>query len=195
VTPRALPFLAALTLAACSGAAPSAPAPSAPASSAPPAVLVGAAGSACELPVTLGVAESWKPKAVEFAADDPFAELARRGPLTMACEIDAKPAGAIGFLRVWTGSGQDLRAALRAFIGTEAVSPQFADVTIGGRPGVEVVYRSKSQLDDELEKERAFAVPTSRGMVAVVLDSFDDAEHEEMLPAYELAKSTLTVTG
>ncbi len=145
--------------------------------------------------MTLGVADSWKPKAVSFAADDPFAELARRGPLTMACEIDAKPAGNIGFLRVWTGAGQDLRPALQAFIGTDVVSPQFTDVTIGGKPGVEVVYQSKSQLDDELEKERAFAVPTAEGMVAVVLDSFDDTEHEEMLPAYELAKSTLTVTG
>ncbi|WP_306205155.1 lipoprotein [Actinoplanes sp. RD1] len=194
MTPRLLlPAAALLTLAACSDSSPgAAPAPS---TAPPPAATVGAPGSACELPVTLGLAESWKPKAVELAADDPLAELARRGPLTMACEIDAKPAGNIGFLRVWTGAGQDPRAALQAFLGTDAVSPAFTDVTIGGKPAVEVVYQSRSRLDDELEKERAFAVPTAEGLVAVVLDSFDDVEHEQMIPAYELAKSTLTVTG
>jgi hypothetical protein len=156
---------------------------------------VGAAGSACELPVSFGIAESWEAEAVAIEADDPFAELARQGPLTMACEIDAKPAGAIGFLRVWTGAGGDLRAILGEFIGDRAEQAVFRELRFGDRAGLEVVYQKKSQLDDELEPEQAFVVPTGAGVAAVSLDSFDSGEHADMLPAYELAKASLTVTG
>lgn len=187
----------ALALMACGGTDADRPqaTPSAAAQLAAPEVArIGAAGSACEMPVTFGIAESWKPKPVKVAPDNPLAELARRGPLTMVCEIDAKPAGNIGFLRVWSGVGSELRPGLEAFIGTDAREPVFTDVQIGGRPGLEVVYQEKSQLDDAMEQERAFAVKTAQGIVAVSLDSFDSAEHESMLPAYELAKSSLTLT-
>ena len=161
----------------------------------PPAVAahVGDTGSACELPVTIGLAESWKPQAVTVEADDPLAGLARRGPLTMACEIDAKPAGHLGFLRVWTGDQADLRASLRTFIGTDAGGPVYTDLRIGDRPAVEVAYQKKSALDDELNPKRVFAVQTASGIAAVSLDSLDADEHRAMLPAYELAKTTLTV--
>ncbi|WBB79619.1 lipoprotein [Micromonospora sp. WMMD882] len=175
------------------------PAPHAPAGSpaplASPVARVGGVGSACELPVTFGLAASWQPEAVApMAPDDPWAALARRGPLTMACEIDAKPAGAIGFLRVWTGGEAEPRASLRAFIGTQAQDPAYTELRVDGRPAVEVTYRTSSQLDDALKPERAFAVRTGRGVVAVSLDSPDHEEHEEMLPAYELARRTLVVT-
>ncbi len=149
----------------------------------------------CDLPVSFGLAESWKPKPVTIEADDPLAELARRGPLTMACEIDAKPAGNIGFLRVWTGATGDLRTVLTGFIGSAAQEPVFAELPIGGRPGLEVTYRQKSQLDDALDPEKAFIVTTGQGVAVVSLDSLDSEEHKAMLPAYELAKSSLTVTG
>ena len=155
---------------------------------------VGAAAGGCRLPVSFGIAEDWKPKAVEVTGDDPLAELTRRGPLTMACEIDAKPAGSIGFLRVWTGKGEP-RAALTALIGADAREPAFREVPIGGRPGLEVVYQQKDKLDDTIDPERAFAVPTGTGVAAVALDSLDGEEHADMLPAYELAKASLTVTG
>jgi hypothetical protein len=45
---------------------------------------IGAAGSACELPVTFDLAKSWKAEAVEAPLS--------QGPVTLACEIDAKPA-------------------------------------------------------------------------------------------------------
>ncbi|WP_250031249.1 lipoprotein [Paractinoplanes maris] len=201
-TASALVLAAAFALSACQNSdgteSPAAPAPSQPAQSpaVPEAARIGAAGSACELPVTFGIAESWKPKAVEkMADDDPFAELARRGPLTMACEVDAKPAGSIGFLRVYTGSTGEPRATLTAFIGKRALKPAFTELQIGGRPGLEVVYQQKNQLDDEIDQERAFVVQTGQELVAVSLDSFDSGEHEDMLPAYELAKSTLTVVS
>jgi hypothetical protein len=155
---------------------------------------VGAADSACRLPVTFGIAESWTAKPVTIKADDPLAELARKGPLTMVCEIDAKPAGNIGFLRVWTGGKGELRESLAAFIGTDAREAAYTELKIDGRAAVEVVYQQKSQVDEEMEQERAFAVETAEGMAAVSLDSFDSDEHAAMLPAYELAKSSLTLT-
>ncbi|WP_197701764.1 lipoprotein [Micromonospora echinospora] len=161
----------------------------------PPAVpegaRVGAPGSACDMPVTFALAESWKPKAVTVAPDNPLAELARRGPLTMVCEIDAKPAGNIGFLRVWTGEGDRLRPSLEAFIGADAHEPTYTELRVGDRPALEVAYQEKSQLDDTMEPERVFAVQTPQGIVAVSLDSFGSDEHTAMLPAYELAKSSL----
>jgi hypothetical protein len=194
-----------LALTACgdTGAPPAAPDAAAPGAAAQPttrsvapeAARLGAEGSACELPVTFGIAESWKPKAVTVAPDDPLAELARQGPLTMVCEVDAKPAGNIGFLRVWTGAARTLRPSLEGFIGADAREPVFTELRIGGRPGLEVVYQEKSQLDDGTDRERAFAVEAAQGIVVVSLDSLDSEEHEAMLPAYELAKSTLTVAG
>ncbi|MBB4697722.1 lipoprotein [Paractinoplanes abujensis] len=191
---------AAFALAACDSSSPastpdaSTPAPSAPAAApgaATEAARVGGAGSGCELPVTFGVAESWKPKAVAVKAGDPLAGLARRGPLTMVCEIDAKPAGNIGFLRVYTGRTGDLKENLTAYAGDTAQQKQFADVKIGGRDGLEVVYKAKNPLEDVLDPERAFAVPTSAGLVVVALDSLDSEEYETMLPAYELARTSL----
>jgi hypothetical protein len=162
---------------------------------APEAARIGAAGSACDLPVTFGIAASWRPKAVALASDEPLAELGRRYPLTLVCEIDAKPAGSIGFLRVWTGGRGPLRASLAAFIGTDAIEPVFTELRVGGRLAVEVVYQQKSELDDAMDQERAFLVETTTGIAAISLDSFDNDEHTSMLPAYQLAKSGLTVTG
>jgi hypothetical protein len=155
---------------------------------------IGATGSACEMPVAFGLAESWKPKAVTVAPEDPLAELARRGPLTMVCEIDAKPAGDIGFLRVWTGGKGELRPSLETFIGTDARTPIFTELQVDDRPALEVVYEQKDQVDDAMDQERAFAVETAQGIAVISLDSFDSAEHKSMLPAYELAKGSLTVT-
>ncbi|GAA4587972.1 hypothetical protein BJY16_008403 [Actinoplanes octamycinicus] len=168
-----------------------------PATAAPDAAAatakVGAAGSGCELPVSFGVADGWKPKQVTVEAGDPLAALAKKGPFTMACEIDAKPAGNIGFLRVWTGEQAELKAGLTAFIGDKAQDPTFTEAQIGGKPGLSVDYQQKSQLDDSVEKESAFAVDTGKGLVVVSLDSFDSGEHAEMLPAYQLARNSLAV--
>ncbi|MBG0562366.1 lipoprotein [Actinoplanes aureus] len=182
-----LPAPAASTPAATSAAATSAAA-------APSGGKIGAKGSACKLPVEFEFAQDWKPKAVTVDPDDELeAALGKRGDLTMACEIDAKPAGNIGFLRVWTAKVKGPKKNLEAYLGKDAIEPAYTDLKIGGRPAVEVVYQKKSELDDSLEQERAFAVGTGKGTVVVVLDSFDNDEHEAMLPAYELAKATLTV--
>lgn len=47
---------------------------------------------------------------------------------------------------------------------------------------------------DAMDPERAFAVETGQGIAAISLDSLDSEEHKSMLPAYELAKNSLTLT-
>ncbi|MFI0163093.1 lipoprotein [Streptomyces sp. NPDC017095] len=170
---------------------------------------VGPAGSACELPVRFAVAQGWKAKAVEAVkepaqtangGDDDLAAaldgLLRQGPVTAACEIDAKPAGHLGFLRVWTGGPGDADAGgvLRAFVAAEDGSGKAAYhsfTTGGGLAAVEVEYLYTSKLLEETKKESAFAVSTPGGPVVLHLGGLDTGEHEAMRPAYELAKQTL----
>jgi hypothetical protein len=171
---------------------------------------VGAAGSACELPVTFDIAKDWKAEAVDTGAGsggdgsaEPDSELAQevadallhQGPVTAACEIDAKPAGNIGFLRVWTGKAgdDDARAVLEAFVAAEdgASRAKYSTFEAGGLSGVEVKYLFTSELLEETKEESALAVTTKRGPVVLHLGGMDTDEHRAMLPAYELAKKTL----
>ncbi|MEU1216943.1 lipoprotein [Streptomyces sp. NPDC005790] len=156
---------------------------------------LGGAGSACELPVTFELAPDWKPQPVDFDPASEFAELGQQGSATMVCEIDAKPAGNIGFLRVWQGkgSGTTSRAALEDFVAGDgsASEPSYAATGAGSVAVTEVTYTVTSVLLDEPQTARAFAVATPAGPVVVHLGGLDSQEHEEMLPAYELAKATL----
>ncbi|MFF4056438.1 lipoprotein [Streptomyces sp. NPDC001668] len=148
---------------------------------------IGGPGSACELPVTFGTAKSWKAEAVRAPLS--------QGPVTLVCEIDAKPAGNIGFLRVWAGKpgDADARTVLKAFVAAEdgVSGEKYRTFTSGGLPGVEVEYLYASELLEETKKESAFAVTTPDGPVVVHLGGLDTEEHEEMLPAYELARRTV----
>ncbi|GGT36728.1 lipoprotein [Streptomyces chromofuscus] len=159
---------------------------------------IGTVGSACELPVTFDIAARWEAESVAVAQDAPkeLADLVwRQGPVTAACEVDAKPAGHIGFLRVFTGEpgDTDTRAVLEAFlaadkgVGEETYQP-FAT---GDLHGTEVEYLYDSELTDGTKTERALAVTTPDGPVVLHLGGLDTAEHQAMLPAYELAKRTL----
>ncbi|WP_371623923.1 lipoprotein [Streptomyces sp. NBC_01116] len=161
---------------------------------------IGGAGSACDLPVTFDTAADWKPRGVPMNPDpelaEVLAELSEQGTVKVVCEIDAKPAGSIGFLRVWQGkaSEDDPRAVLKAFLadspnGAEAAA--YTQVTAGALAATEVGYTTHSELLDEPKKERAFAVATPDGPVVVHLGGMDTEEHTAMLPAFELAKKTL----
>ncbi|MDH6514482.1 hypothetical protein M2163_008543 [Streptomyces sp. SAI-135] len=151
---------------------------------------IGAAGSACELPVAFDTAKSWRAEAVEAPLS--------QGPVTLACEIDAKPAGSIGFLRVWAGKAgdADARTVLEAFVAAEdgVSGEKYGAFTSGGLSGVEVEYLYASELLEETKKESAFAVTTADGPVVVHLGGLDTDEHEKMLPGYELARRTLHTT-
>ncbi|UUU22652.1 lipoprotein [Streptomyces sp. DSM 40750] len=175
---------------------------------------VGAAGSACELPVTFDTAEKWQAEAVETEVpgggsgseeDELAAELAEgllhQGPFTAACEIDAKPAGNIGFIRVWTGEAGakegDAEALLKEFVAAEGNTSKAkysAFTSDSDVSGTEVEYLYTSEALEETKKERAFLTVTPDGPVVVHLGGFDTQEHEEMLPAYELARRTLRTT-
>ncbi|MFI7413894.1 lipoprotein [Streptomyces sp. NPDC049627] len=218
-------------LTGCSGAAEddakpsaSAPASSGAASAGDTAVksggTIGAAGSACELPVTFDIAEYWEAEAVDAgeaqekaagsgggSAGSEESELAQevadallhQGPVTAACEVDAKPAGNIGFLRIWTGEAgeDDARGVLEAFVAAEknTSKAQYSPFTAGGLSGVEVTYLYTSELLEETKEESALAVTTEKGPVVIHLGGMDTEEHRQMLPAYELAKRTLRATA
>lgn len=158
---------------------------------------VGAPGSACPLPVVLDYAKSWTPKAITVDPDSEIAvALGVQGGLTAVCEIDAKPAGHIGFLRVWQGEKSDRspRQVLEAFTAAdEAVTGKVAYTTVeaGGLPAAEADYTVENELLEETKRERAFAVSTPDGPVVVHLGGMDTQEHEAMLPAYELARKSL----
>ncbi|MFF9060572.1 lipoprotein [Streptomyces sp. NPDC014882] len=170
---------------------------------------VGAAGSACELPVTFDIAEFWEAEAIDAASrqgetgneivDDLSDAFLHQGRVTMACEVDAKPAGKLGFLRVWTGrpGDADARAVLEGFVTAEegADGAEYRSFRTGSLAGTEVEYTTTSELLEETKKERALAVSTPDGPVVVHLGGMDTEEHEAMLPAYELAKRTLRLTA
>ncbi|MFI2783376.1 lipoprotein [Streptomyces sp. ALB3] len=201
--------LAAVTLAGCSassgggGAATtdtakngdSAPAKAVESGAARKGTTLGAPGSACELPVTFDLAEDWKPQAVEVGPGSGPAEPGRQGSATMVCEIDAKPAGNIGYLRVWRGEGAGTgpRAALEGFVAGDpnAAKASYTQTRAGSVTATEVTYTVTVELLDEQKTERAFAVATPGGPVVVHLGGLDSQEHREMLPAYELARKTL----
>jgi hypothetical protein len=156
---------------------------------------IGGPGSACALPVTFDLAASWKPAAVQVVEDDALSGLTKQGPVTLVCEIDAKPAGNIGFLRVWTGdrTAGTPRQVLKAFLAADpnAGRGTYTDLKAGSLTAAEVGYTVSSELLDEPKKERAFAVSTPSGPVVVHLGGLDSQEHQEMLPAYELAKKSV----
>nr|WTB36154.1 lipoprotein [Streptomyces sp. NBC_00830] len=147
------------------------------------------------MPVTFDLAASWKPEAVQLDEDDALNELIRQGPVTLVCEIDAKPAGSIGFLRVWTGDRTDRtpRQVLEAFLADEPNADKitYTDTEAGALPATEVGYTISSELLDGPQKKRAFAFSTPRGPIVVHLGGLDSKEYEEMVPAYEPAKRTV----
>lgn len=173
----------------------SAPAKAAESGSVEKGARLGGAGSACELPVTFDLAADWKPEAVTVEPGSDLAALGEQGSATMVCEIDAKPAGNIGYLRVWQGKGASTtpRAALEDFVAGDpnASKAAYEEAEAGAVPAAEVTYTVSGELLDEPKTERAFAVSTPKGPVVVHLGGLDSQEHEEMLPAYELARRTL----
>ncbi|MHC0429308.1 lipoprotein [Streptomyces sp. O3] len=158
---------------------------------------VGGQDSACPLPVTFDFVEKWKPKAVVLDGSELDA-LGKRGTVELACEIDAKPAGNIGFLRVWTSDAKAdaPREVLETFVGSRRGTKQveYRDTKAGELPAVEVTYLYTNKILEETKKERALAVSTPSGPLVLDLGGLDTQEHEEMLPAYRLAQQTMSLS-
>ncbi|MEU9508487.1 lipoprotein [Micromonospora sp. NPDC048170] len=150
---------------------------------------VGGKGTPCELPVTFSVPAQWKVKAVKGSAK--FGE-PRLGDALMLCEIDARPTGAVGFLRVWRvdGVAGGAEAHLKNFIG--AYSPKGADaeyrrVKAGTLDAVEVSYLKQS---GGAVRDRAIALSSLYGPILLSLDTPDTVE---LLPAYQLVKQSARI--
>ncbi|UUS34799.1 lipoprotein [Streptomyces changanensis] len=186
--------------AAGAAAGPSASAPGAarPARVAAKGGTLGAPGSACPLPVTFDVAAAWVPKRIKPVDDPDLRDLLDQGTVTIVCEIDAKPAGNIGFLRVWTDgdAAATPREVLESFVAGDdspgsVVHRDVEPAADPALPAAEVTYVVTSPLLGERKKVRALAVVTPAGPVVLELGGMDTDEHEGMLPAYELAKGSL----
>ncbi|KHD75588.1 hypothetical protein MB27_22280 [Actinoplanes utahensis] len=163
-------------------------------------VKVGPKGSPCELPFSFDAAADWKPKAVDVKTLGEFAELAKVGEFTNVCEIDAKPAGNIGFLRVYLAEGRSgqPRGHLDAFVkaGRREVSGEvYKDIQVAAQQGAEVTWNLKSTSLDMTTRYSAFAMNTEAGAVVVVLNAFDEIEYEQMLPAFQLAVQSAAVAS
>jgi hypothetical protein len=136
-------------------------------------------GTACAIPATLSTAAKWTPKDASGAG-------MTAGGVTLRCEIDAKPAGVLGFMRVYTYEGGDPQQALTALLAAPALGGRKSaerQVTIGGKSGVEAGLAAESSGPG-----RAFAA----GGVVVVWRGTDEEEFTAGLPAYVLARTSIT---
>ncbi|MDJ0466380.1 lipoprotein [Streptomyces sp. H27-C3] len=165
------------------------------AKAAPKGRSLGGSGTACVMPVSFDLAPDWKPKAITVSGpDDPLADLTEQGTVKTVCEIDAKPTGYVGFMRVWTGEpGATPRKTLEAFVAEERKASKitYSEIKAGALPAVEVRYTTESALWDEPQQEQAFAVAAPDGVVIVQLGGLDNQESAGMLPGYELARKTV----
>lgn len=145
-------------------------------------VTVGDKASPCRLPLTFSMPAKWRVTAVRGGKD------VRIGNAVPVCEIDAKPAGNIGFLRVWTipRTGTPERT-MDTFLDAYGVGAkrEFRRTKVGVLDAYEASFTG---ADDS--PERAALVSTIWGVVLVTLGGLDEEEHREMLPAYQLVKQT-----
>lgn len=150
-----------------------------------------AAGSAedCLTPVVFDLPKAWEPDAVDASTDD-----TRTRP-DLLCEVDGKPAGTVGFIRLSideTPDG-DAKAELQAHA-SESENPhdvEYREVKVGGQPGWEVSYLFDVPEFDEENRSRSFAVVIGGQLVRVDLDAPVES-YVDVLPAYLLARDTLT---
>ncbi|MEU7184104.1 MULTISPECIES: lipoprotein [Streptomyces] len=156
--------------------------------------MVGSGDSPCRLPVSFRLAPSWQAHAVD--ADPVTGGAVRQGPVQLSCEVDGKPAGRTGFLRVWQGEGTHARQALDAFLAEQShtANRQYRSVKAGTMDAVEVSYANVSPRLSERKRERALAVTASHEIVILHLGGITTQEHELMVPALQLARETMVIS-
>nr|WP_225955203.1 lipoprotein [Kibdelosporangium phytohabitans] len=155
---------------------------------------IGGDGSPCPLPVTFKLPDGWKAQSVSTEGADAFGI----ADVELACELDAKPAGMLGFIRVFVGdTSKPSEDVLKAFVakykgkGTGDSAEKYTATKIGGADGSEVSYVSWP-VDGDSKKEAAFAVKPGAKTVLVHVGGLDNEEHESMLPGFKLVKESLT---
>ena len=140
-------------------------------------------GTPCPAPVAFRTAGKWKPEAVSGDS------LGGGAGTKLLCEVDAEPAGVIGFIRVWSAESAGYKAALVDVLNAtgKPSRSRYRKVVAGGKPALEVWYSSSGSPG------RAFAVRTADGgFVVVNWKGMDAQEHRSGLRAYNLARSSLT---
>jgi hypothetical protein len=156
-----------------------------------PAAGSGNLGTACALPVSFALARAWKPATVPAGVAD-------QGGFALRCEIDAKPAGHLGFLRVWVDgkAGENPAAALDAFLAGEpgVLGRQTRASKAGTLPAAEATYLTDNADLGAHRQERLLAVATAKGTVILAVGGVSLDEHRALLPAYVLARQTVTAT-
>ncbi|MGO1056752.1 lipoprotein [Crossiella sp. CA198] len=155
----------------------------------------GKVSAACQLPVDFELGKLWVAKTV---AESTSTVMGKQGDFLVACEVDAKPAGNIGFLRVWTSkSTLDASKALENFMTGEkkAGKQEIRTTAAGSLAAAEVSYKLPDPINGGERFQRALAVSTPKGAVVLHLGGIDTDEHKQMLAAYVLARSSLTAKG
>ncbi|BAL89328.1 hypothetical protein AMIS_41080 [Actinoplanes missouriensis 431] len=164
--------------------------------------------SQCDLPVTFDIADGWTTKAIDVStiSDKVLAGMFRTGPFDTICSVNGKPAGVDGFVRVYfsdIGAGNP-RDNLKVYVHTDTLGPldevkyevraaKYRDLTIAGTPAAEVTWNRRTIATKASTRYTAFSLDTPKGTVIVVLMPFTTKDYADVLPAYELARSTLTV--
>ncbi|MBB5119535.1 lipoprotein [Streptomyces eurocidicus] len=159
---------------------------------------VGDAGSVCDLPMSFETAEGWTAKSMS-AGDAAFlGSVTEHKSLKGTCELDTKER-VISRMLVWTGPATDSspRKVLETFMAEEQylVESAYKDIKVGGLPAVEIVYKLNSPKLREDRQQRALALTTPKGVAVIQLRGFDTAEHQSMLPVFELAKKTMSAVS
>ncbi|MEU9825666.1 lipoprotein [Micromonospora chersina] len=143
---------------------------------------IGGKASPCPMGIIFSVPAKWRAEAVTAGRD------AAIGDAVPMCEIDAKPAGHLGFLRVWDAdAGLSQQYTMDKFLDAygDATERQYRRTKAGPLDAFEASF-----LGPNGTRERALLVSTIWGRYLLTLGGADDEEHLAMLPAYQLAKGT-----
>lgn len=149
---------------------------------APAAGELGGKASPCPMELIFSTPAKWRAKAVKNGRD------AAIGGAVPVCEIDAKPAGHLGFLRAWRANAPgDQQEVMDKFLYAygDVADRQYRRTKAGPLDAFEATFVGPTGTH-----ERAILVSTIWGRFLLTLGGADDAEHQAMLPAYQLAKQT-----
>ena len=140
-------------------------------------------GTQCPNGPKFDIPAKWK------ASDSSDMGMAVANTLDLLCEIDAKPAGVLGIMRVFadTTTNTDLRTIGASFVADwskGATEIEYRDHKVGAKDGVEVRYRIDGHVN------RAFVVRPAAATIVVHWGGLDDDEHTAGLPAYILARNS-----
>ena len=140
-------------------------------------------GTDCPVGLRFDIPAKWK------ASDSSAMGMAVADTLELVCEIDGKPAGVIGFIRIFADADAttDLHTIGANFVAgwaKDAGDVEFRDSKVGSLNGLEIRYLADGHIN------RAFVVRPSTATFVVHWGGLDNDEHTAGLPAYILARTT-----